>query len=402
VVFLDFFYHLRASGLRVGTTEWLTLLDALYRGHARTNVETFRTVARAVLVHREADLDRFERAFDEFFRDLEKHFEVDDELLAWLAEAKPPRELTDEERAALEAMDLDEVRRRYAERRREQQERHDGGNRWIGTGGTSPFGNAGTNPAGVRVGGGSGQRSAIGVASQRRFQNLRHDRVLDYRQIGLALRRLRVLARHDSPEELDLEATVDETARYLGDIELVFRPERRNRVRLLLLVDVGGSMDPWAKLTEELFTAAHRASHFRSFRALFFHNAPYATLWRDIEAFDGIPTTEVLEQIDREWVLMFVGDAYMHPWELTQPGGSLYGRSNERDSGLTWLGRFAERCPRRVWLNPEPERIWDAPSIRLVRSVFPMYPMTLEGLGEAVDALRGARAPRPLVPSPIG
>lgn len=399
MVFLDFFYHLRSAGLKVGTTEWLSLLDAVTLGHARTNVGTFYHVARALVVHRESDFDRFDRAFAEYFHGLESQFSLDDELMAWLEDPKLPRELTDAERASIPSLDLETLRRTFEERLKEQKERHDGGNKWIGTGGTSPFGNSGANPAGIRVGGTGGSRSAVAVASQRRFQNLRNDRVLDFRQIGLALRRLRLLVRDTAPEELDIDRTIDATAKQMGDIELVFQPERRNRVRLLLLVDVGGSMDPFARLTEELFTAAHKATHFRSFRSFYFHNCPYGTLYRDMATGEGVSTAEVLDDVDREWIVLLVGDAYMHPWELTQSGGAIYARSNERDSGLSWLKRIRERCPRSAWLNPEQQRIWDAPSIRIVRSVFPMYPLTVDGITEAVDALRGSRPPVELAPA---
>lgn len=398
-MFVDFLYHLRAHGLGVGTTEWLTLMRALVGGHAQSSLSAFHVLARAILVHRESDFDRYDRAFAEFFEGVENLFDLDDELLNWLSNPVEPRVLTDEERAALQALDFDELQRRFAERLAEQKKRHDGGNRWIGTGGTSPFGNAGTHPTGIRVGGSAGGRSAVAVASERRFANLRTDRALDSRQLGVALRRLRRLARQDEAVELDLDETVAESARQMGEIELVFRPPRNNRVRLLLLVDVGGSMDPWAKLTEELFTAAHKATHFKSFRAFFFHNCVYGKVYRDIEQWEGTDTQQVLDDIDRDWLVLFVGDAYMHPWELTQPGGALHSRTGERESGAAWLKRFAERCPRTAWLNPENPRIWDAPSIRIVRSIFPMYPLTVDGLTEAVDVLRGAKPVPDLVPA---
>ena len=394
-MFTDFLFHLRARGIQVSLTEWLPLLHALAEGHSRANLNVFYSLARAVLVKRETQYDLYDQAFAEFFRGVERQFDLDDELLDWLANPILPKELTEAERAALEALDLDELRKRFEERLNEQKERHDGGNRWIGTGGTSPFGHGGTNPAGVRVGGEGGGRSAVQIASERRFQNLRSDRVLDTRQIGMALRRLRRLGKHEGPEELDLEASIDESARQ-AEIELIFGPPRKNRVKLLLLIDVGGSMDPHAELCERLFSAAHAANHFHAFESRFFHNCVYEKLYTDIFRGLGESTDEVLKRIDRRWSVLFVGDAWMSPFELTHAGGAIDFYHHNRTPGLTWLQRFRDRCPRSAWLNPEPKRIWRAPSIHLIRQVFPMYELTLDGLTEAVDALTGRRANVPL------
>ena len=303
-------------------------------------------------------------------------------------------DLSPEDLERLQALDLDTLREEFEKRMAEQDERHDGGSKWIGTGGTSPFGHGGRNPAGVRVGGTGGGRSAVQVASERRFRNLASDRVLDTRQIGVALRRLRRLGRFDGPEELDLDATVDESARNAGEIELIFRPPKTNRVKLLLLMDVGGSMDPHAELSERLFSAAHAAGHFRRFEVRFFHNCVYERLYTDISNWRGESTAERIKELDETWSLVFVGDAWMAPYELTHTGGAIhYGHMN-RDSGLDWLLRFRERCPNSLWLNPEPRRIWHAPTIAAIRRVFPMYELTLDGLIEAIDVLRGARPNR--------
>lgn len=375
--FLDFLYHLRSHGVPAGTQEWLTLMQALVRGHARADLATFYHVARAILVHTEAAFDRFDLAFATFFEGLEHQFDIDENLLKWLENPKLPRELTDAEREALKAMDLETLRKELADRLARQKERHDGGNHWVGTGGTSPFGQGGTNPAGLRVGAGGG-RSAVAVASDRRFRNLRHDRVLNTRQIGAALRRLRRLATDGRPEELDIDETVERTGREGGEIELVFRPPRRNRIKLLLLMDVGGSMDAWADLSERLFSAAHAASHFKAFRSYFFHNCVYDRLYADMQEHRGPLTEDILREVDETWTLILVGDAYMHPWELTQPAGLLDLRASQRGRpGLEWLRELRRRVPNSVWLNPEPERIWGAPSISLVRSVFPMFHLTI-------------------------
>jgi len=394
-VFTDFFYFLRARGLTVSLTEWLTLVEALVQGHARSDLAAFYSLARSLLVKREADFDLYDRAFAAFFDGVDEHFELDAELLAWLADpVLPPPSAADLD--GLAAPDLEELRRLFEERLREQKERHDGGEKWIGTGGASPFGRGGAHPAGVRVGGAGGGRSAVQIAGARRFRNLRADRVLDTRQIGLALRRLRRLERRGAPEVLDLEATIDTAARNAGEIDLVFAPERRNHVKLLLLIDVGGSMDPHARLCERLFSAADKARHFKRFEYRFFHNCVYERLYTDIAQWRGAPTTELLREIDSTWSAILVGDAWMSPYELTSPGGAIdYAHRNE-ESGLAWLSRLRQRCPQSVWLNPEPARIWHATTIDLVRRVFPMFPLTLDGLGEAVDVLRGSRPNRPL------
>jgi hypothetical protein len=394
-MFVDFFYHLRGYGLKVTITEWLTLMRALAGGHSRADLSVFYHLARALLVKRESDYDTYDRSFASFFMGLEDHFNVDDELVQWLSNPILP-EISDEDRAKLEALSLDDLRQKFLERLAEQKERHDGGNKWIGTGGTSPFGHGGEHPTGIRVGGGGGGRSAVQVAGSRQFRNLRSDRILDTRSIGVALRRLKRLDRDDGPEELDLERTIDRSARNGGEIELVFAPPRRNRIKLLLLMDVGGSMDPHTLLCERLFSAAHAANHFRKFQHRFFHNCVYERLYTDIARWRGAPTSQVLKNLDHTWSVVFVGDAWMSPYELTHSGGAIdYGYRNN-DTGLTWLRRIRERCPSSVWLNPEPKKIWNAPTIHLIRQVFPMYPLTIDGLTEAIDVLRGIRPNRAL------
>jgi uncharacterized protein with von Willebrand factor type A (vWA) domain len=394
-MFSDFFYFLRACGLKVSLTEWLALVRALVQGHARSDLAAFYALARSLLVKREADFDLYDRAFASFFEGVDGHFELDEELLAWLENpVLPPLSAADG--AQLEALDLEELRRLFEDRLREQDERHDGGSRWIGTGGTSPFGHGGNNPAGVRVGGSGGGRSAVQIAGARRFRNLSGDRILDTRQIGLALRRLRKLERQGVPDELDLDATIDESARNAGEIDLVFAPERRNHVKLLLLMDVGGSMDPHAQLCERLFSAANKSQHFKRFEYRFFHNCVYERIYTDIAQWRGTPTSELLKEIDTSWSLILVGDAWMSPYELTSRGGAIDYAHHNDTSGLAWLRRLRERCPQSVWLNPEPPRLWQATTIDLVRRVFPMFQLTLDGLGEAVDVLRGIRPNRPL------
>jgi hypothetical protein len=394
-VFLTFYYSLRAQGIAVSPTEWLTLMRALSQGHDRASLEGFYALARAVLVKRETQYDAYDRAFATVFQGLEGKTIVDDELLKWLEDPKVPSELTEAQQALMQSMDLDTLRSEFEKRRAEQKKRHDGGNRFIGTGGTSPFGHGGHNPAGVRVGGAGGGRSAVQVASERRFENLRSDRVLDTRALGAALLRLRRLARDRGPEELDLPESVDKTCKNGGDIELVFAPPRKNRVKLLLLMDVGGSMDPHAELCERLFSAAHQANHFQAFQSYYFHNCVYDRIYSDIQRYHGPRTEDVLHQIDQTWTVIVVGDAWMSPYELTHESGPMAYHQTSRLTGLQWLQKLAKKPKASAWLNPEPKRVWHSQSIALVRTVFPMFELTLDGLTSAVDQLRGAR---PLLP----
>ncbi len=394
-MFTGFLFHLRACGLKIGLTEWLALIEALARGHARCSLSVFYHLARALLVKNESQFDLYDQAFAAFFADIEFQFDVDNELLKWLENPVMPRQLTPEEVEQLDMMDLDRLREEFEKRLREQKERHDGGDRWIGTGGTSPFGHGGANPAGVRVGGTGGGRSAVQIATERRFRNLRHDRVLDTRQIGVALRRLRHLTRDHGPEELDLDKTIDKSARDGGEIDLVFSVPPTNRLKLLLLIDVGGSMDPHAEISERLFSAAHAASHFRAFKHLFFHNCVYSRLYSNITLYEGPRTDEVLEEIDSTWSMILVGDAWMSPYELSATGGAIDYWHQNRVPGIVWLQRLRERVPNSVWLNPEPLTVWEAPSVRMIRQVYPMFRLTIEGLTEAVNVLRGARSNRP-------
>ncbi|MGH9888804.1 MAG: VWA domain-containing protein, partial [bacterium] len=302
--------------------------------------------------------------------------------------------LTDEQREALKALDLEKLRELFEQRLREQKGRHDGGNRWIGTGGTSPFGTGGKNPTGMRAGGGGG-RSAMQVADERRFREYRRDVVLDVRQIDVALRGLRRLGREGAVDELDLDETIDQTCKNAGEIEIVFRPPRRNRVKVLLLMDVGGSMDPHAELMSRMFTAASRTGRFAKFRSYYFHNCVYNSVYEDAQFRKGVPVADLLAGSDRDEKLVMVGDALMHPAELLDPGGASFLYSQNRASGHEWLRRLAAHFRSSAWLNPEPERFWAGTTIEVIASVFPMWPLTLDGLSQSVRYLvRGGERPR--------
>jgi len=394
-VLIDFLFELRKRKLKVSSHEWLTLMEGLALGLHDSSLDGFYRLARAICVKDIADYDAFDEAFLAYFKDVHVDALVlTQELLDWLKDPKNLEQLSEEQRQALQALDLDKLRELFEQRLREQKERHDRGNRWIGTGGTSPFGSGGKNPAGIRVGAGGG-RSAMQVAEQRRFREYRRDVVLDVRQIDVALRGLRQLGRDGAEEELDLDETVDETCRNAGELEIVFRPPRRNRVKVVLLMDVGGSMDPHAELLSRLFTAASRSGRFARFRSYYFHNCVYESVYEDAQFRKPVPVTELLATSDRDERLVVVGDGLMYPAELLDAGGAIYLYAQNRTPGLEWLRRLAGHFRRAAWLNPEPDRFWQGTTIELIASVFPMWQLTLDGLAGAVRYLvRGGERPR--------
>ncbi len=392
-MFLEFFYNLRAHGVPVSAHNWLALMKALADGLHEDTLDGFYQVARCLLVPSETHYDGFDQAFGVTFRgvaaDLSK---IVQNLDAWLRDPKQLAYLDPKLREQLEALDIDELRRQLQERLEQQKKRHEGGNRWVGTGGTSPFGQGGAHPSGIRIGGQGGGRSALAVADSRRFRSYRKDLVLDTRQIAAALRKLRTMARKGGEDELDIDETVDATARNCGDLEIVTRPPRKNDVRVLLMMDVGGSMDPFARLVSRLFSAAHGSGGFRELKHYYFHNCVYGQLYEDAAFTKPVKTPEVIQQYDPSWRLIMVGDAYMHPGELMMSTSNWWdGRGGP--VGITWLARLADRFPHCAWLNPEPPHVWDAPTISEIRGVFDMFPLTLTGLGDMVHALR--RPPHP-------
>jgi uncharacterized protein len=393
-MFVSFLYALRARKVKVGTHEAVALAHALARGLHDSSLDGFYEVARALLVHSEVHLDAFDQAFAEHFRGAKADgLAVTEELLAWLTDAVARRaELSPQERALLEQLDLHELQRLFEERLREQKERHDGGGRWIGTGGSSPFGHSGAARPGIRVGGPGGNRSALKVAGERRYAAYRDDLVLDVRQIQMALRKLRAFAREGHPDELDLEGTIAETARNAGELEVVTRPPRHSNTRVVLLMDVGGSMDPYAHLVSKLFSAAKKATHFRELRTYYFHNCVYGRVYRSATFADPFPVADLFAECGAHHKLIVVGDALMGPYELLERGGALGYTDPHGREGIEWLRLLAAHFERTAWLNPEPASAWYAPTIQAIRGVFPMYPLTLEGLGEAVSHLVRGRS----------
>ncbi len=386
-MFLTFFYNLRTLSVPVTTHNWLALLRALEMGLHGDSLDGFYNVARTVLITRERDYDAFDVAFAHTFRGVSDDWhkllaELDD----WLKNPKKLEALDAARLAAMQGLSLDELREQLRRRLEEQKSRHEGGNRWIGTGGTSPFGQGGVNPAGIRIGGQGGGRSALAVADARRFVGYRSDLVLDTRQMGAALRRLRTLARKGDEEELDIAGTVDATARNCGDLEIQLQPPRKNDIKVLLMMDVGGSMDPFARLVSRLFSAAHQGGGFRKLEAYYFHNCVYRNVYRDAAFEQPVATETLLREHDSSWRLIMVGDAYMHPGELTMSSTWWDGRGGP--TGLTWLARLADRYAHAAWLNPERDELWDAPTIAEICKLFPMFELTLQGLEGMVRALR--------------
>ena len=387
-----FFFDLRTAGVPVSLTEFLSLLQALEARVASCSAEEFYWLARLALVKDERHFDRFDRVFAQHFEGAERLFEkiiaeVPADWLKQLAE----RVLSEEERRKIEALGsweklLETLRQRLAE----QKVRHEGGSKWIGTGGTSPFGSGGYNPEGVRIGdAGKRQRRAVKVWESREYRNFDDQREIGTRNLKVALRRLRKFARQGAADELDLGGTIDATARNAGWLDLKLRPERRNTIKVLLLLDVGGSMDDHVRVCEELFSAAR--SEFRHLEYFYFHNFIYEGLWKDNRRrhTERTSTLQMLRTFNADYRVIFVGDATMSPYEIVQPGGSVEHWNEE--AGSAWMQRIAAHFPYLVWLNPEPEERWDwTPSIRLTQELVGgrMFPLTLDGLDRATAALR--------------
>ncbi len=392
-MFLNLFYGLRDAGVPVGTQEWMMLMEAVTKGLHGSSLKRFYHLSRACLVKHEGHFDAFDRVFAKVFEGVEGSLDsIAEDVLDWLKNAKDFPQLTPEQLAELERLSSDELMRRFLETLAEQDERHDGGNKWVGTGGRSPYGHGGVHPTGIRVGGPGRSRSAMKVAEERHFEDYRTDVRLDVRQLKVALRRLRQLTRHGNATELDIDETIDETCRNAGEIEMVFRAPRKNDVRVLLLMDVGGTMSPWFEPVSRLLTALHEQRGLKAFDAYYFHNCIYDHVYTSarLTRASAIPTTQVLKNHQSFWKLMIVGDAAMHPAELLEPYGGIDPRVTTATPGIDWMHRLHEHFDRSVWLNPEPQKTWERThTTRVLRRVFPMYPLTVDGLTDAVKLLVG-------------
>ena len=387
---IDFFLKLRQAKVPVTTKEYLMLIEGMQKGVVGSSIDDFYYFSRTCLVKDEANFDKFDRAFGEYFKGVEAIMGVEADIpLEWLRK-QAELNLSAEEKARIEAMGgWEKLMETLKKRLEEQKGRHQGGSKWIGTGGTSPYGAYGYNPEGVRIGQeGSRNRSAVKVWDQREYQNLDDQVELGTRNIKIALRRLRRFARDGAPEELDLDGTISSTAKRAGMLDILMRPERHNKVKVLLFFDIGGSMDDHIKLCQEMFSAAK--TEFKHMEYFYFHNCLYDYVWKDNRRrhSERTPTVDILHKYGHDYKLIFVGDATMSPYEILQPGGSIEYSNDE--AGAVWLRRMLDVYPKAVWLNPEPEQLWPyRQSISVIREIMEsrMYPITIEGLERAMRYL---------------
>jgi hypothetical protein len=388
-MFFNFMDELRAAGIPASLKEHLVLLEALDKDVIRRSPEEFYYLSRATFVKDEGLLDRFDQVFSKVFKGIETSYGTQEEEipLDWL-KAVAEKYLSEEEMEKIKSLgSWEEIMETLKERLEEQQKRHEGGSKWVGTGGTSPYGNSGYNPEGVRIGGEGGQKKAIKVWDKREFQNLDNTKLLGTRNIKVALRRLRKFAREGAQDELDINRTIDGTAKK-GWLDIHMRAERHNAVKLLLFLDVGGSMDPFIKLCEELFSAA--TGEFKNLEFFYFHNCPYEGVWKDNRRrfSERTNTWDILHKYGHDYKLIFVGDASMSPYEITHPGGSVEHFNEE--AGVTWMHRLTNTYPAAAWLNPVPEKQWGySQSVKIIRELMNdrMYPLTVDGLSDAMKEL---------------
>jgi uncharacterized protein with von Willebrand factor type A (vWA) domain len=385
---IDFFFTLKDAKIPVSIKEFLILMEAMQKQVIAPSLDDFYYLSRMTLVKDEAHYDKFDKAFGLYFKGVDTLFEKHPEIpLDWLMK-RIERELTPEQRAAIEKFGYDKLMDRLKELLDEQKERHEGGNKWIGTGGTSPFGNGGENPEGIRIGGEGGKRSAVKVWESRAYRDYDSERELGTRNIKVALRRLRKFAREGAEEELALDDTIRATANNAGYLDIKMQPERRNNIKVLMLLDVGGTMDDHITRTEELFSAAR--TEFKNMEFYYFHNCVYDFLWKNNRRrhAERFPTWDILRKYTPDTKLIFVGDATMSPYEILQPGGSV--EYNNEEAGAEWLQRFTHMFPKFIWLNPEPEGLWQyRQSIAVIRQIVNnrMFPLTIDGLERGMRLL---------------
>lgn len=386
---IDFFHCVRRHGVKSTITELLDLLEAIEQQVIFGDVEQFYYLSRMVLVKDESHYDRFDRAFAEYFEGVHEIDIADAIPQEWLT-PDIIRQLSDEDKEALKGLgSLDELLEKFKERLKEQQERHAGGNKWIGTGGTSPFGAYGYHPEGIRIGQeGSGQRRAVKVWDKREFRDLDTDEELNNRTIKLALRKLRRFARTGSATELDLDNTIRSTSRKGGLLDIQYRPERHNAVKILILFDVGGSMDDYIYECQQLFSAVR--SEFKHLEFYYFHNCVYESVWKNNRRRwqEQIPLQELLHKYGSDYKLILVGDATMGPYEIAYPGGSVEHWNEE--PGKVWMERLLKQFPKAAWINPQPKERWQYfQSIAMMNNLLEgrMFPLTLDGLSNAIREL---------------
>ena len=389
-MFISLFNTLRSTGVPCSLRELLDLISAMEKQLVFANMEQFYFLSRAILVKDEKHYDKFDRAFDIYFKGIESLDDILEMLIPeeWL-KAEFEKHLTEEELAQIKTLGgLEKLLEEFKKRLEEQDERHEGGSKWVGTEGTSPFGNAGENPEGIRVGGEGGKGKAAKVWEARDFKNLDDNVELGTRNMKVALRRIRKLIRDSAQEEFDLDGTISETARKAGMLDVMFRPEKRNAVKVLALFDVGGSMDPHIKVCEELFSACK--TEFKNLEYFYFHNFVYETVWKDNRRRQNerMSTEDIIHKYSSDYKIIFVGDATMAPYEITNPGGSIEHWNEE--SGALWMKRLVDVYEKVIWLNPVPEEHWEySSSVELTRSIIEdnMFPLTIRGLEDSMAFL---------------
>ena len=395
-MFTSFFYLLRARGLKVSLNEWMSLIEALQKGLHGSSFTGFYYLARAILVKSEADFDKFDGAFLEYFKDMERATdELPQELLDWL---NKPREELDgsyslEDMLRNMGLSEQEIEQMLRERIAEQKEQHNGGSYWVGTHGASPFGNSGDISKGIRVGGESKKRSAFQVAGDRKFRDFRQDNILDTRQFQVAFRRLRQFSSRadDAKTEFDVDGTIRETCDNAGNLKVVYNRPRKNTVKVLLLMDSGGSMDYYSRMCSALFQAVSKSNHFKDLQVFYFHNCIYSKIFKDpqMRPASAIPTEWILKNLSGEYKVIIVGDAQMDPYELMEPSYYSYG-ARDKTPGIEWLRRFKEKYPHIVWLNPSERPYWGgwwAKTYDIIAKEFDMHRLTIDELNVALKKL---------------
>jgi len=389
-MFISLFNTLRSTGVPCSLRELLDLISAMEKQLVFVNMEDFYFLSRAILVKDEKHYDKFDRAFDIYFKGIESLDDILEMLIPedWL-KAEFEKYLTEEELAQIKTLGgLEKLVEEFKKHLEEQDERHKGGSKWVGTEGTSPFGNSGDNPEGIRVGGQGGKGKAVKVWEARDFKNLDDNVELGTRNMKVALRRLRKLIRDSAEEEFDLDGTISETARKAGMLDVMFRPEKRNAVKVLALFDVGGSMDPHIKVCEELFSACK--TEFKNLEYFYFHNFVYETVWKDNRRRQNerMLTEDIIHKYSADYKIIFVGDATMAPYEITNPGGSIEHWNEE--AGALWMKRLVDVYEKVIWLNPVPKEHWEySSSVELTRSLIEnnMFPLTIRGLEDSMAFL---------------
>lgn len=399
MVFTSLFYHLREKGLKVSINEWMALTEALNQGLAHSSLLEFYYMSRTILVKSEADFDKFDLAFSSYFEGVLKEGEIPEELLEYLSRPIVQQDYDQSEVDARTNLEFDELRQLMEQRLREQVGAHNGGKRWIGTGGTSPLGNSGYSKTGIRVGGQGERGSALQVAGRRGFRDFREDETLGIRQFQTAFRRLRQMSARQNAEksELDLDQTIKKTSENAGMLKLAYRSPRKNSIKLLLMFDSGGSMEPNAQICNQLFQAVSKANHFAQLKIYYFHNCPYNRTYETPACIypKSVDTQWLLDNLSSDYKVILVGDASMAMWEMRYYTGGRESRPGDQISGLAWLKKFVRKYDNAIWFNPIPQDLWNSSkgreSIARIRQEIPMYQLSVAGIEAGIRHLIAAR-----------